>query len=199
MRIVGAPGSGKTLLIVALAEELRRRGHRVGSAEMRGDALVVTLPSGARVTAQAPNGAGGILQLVQRLDPQLSLLLLEGTASDDSTDVPTAITTGIPTIALVPHEHDTLTSRGDLLAAVSTGRIADTFAAVGPGDTLGLATLVEQRLLGASPGPSLDVEAEPPPDTTRQTTKNRLNSLVQSFVSALQGAWHWLRHRTGEH
>ncbi len=199
MSIVGAPGSGKTLLIVALAEELRRRGHRVGSAEMRGAVLVITLPSGGRVTAQAPNGAGEILQLVQRLDPQLSLLLLERPAPDGSIDAHTATTTGIPTIALVSHEHGPFTPRGDLLAEVSIGRITGAFAAAGPGNTLGLATLVEQRLLGASLGSSLDMKTESPSDTTRQTTKNRLNSLVQSFVSALQEALHWLRHRTGEH
>jgi hypothetical protein len=192
VRVVGPPGSGKTLLIVALAEELRRRGHRVGSAEARGGALVIALPSGGRVTAPAPApdaaASGALLLLARRLDPQLALLLLEESSEADGSAVAPA---GTPTIELVPAGGTPHTLSAQLLAAVSTERIAGAFSVVGPGDTLGLAALVEQ-LLGAAAGRSLDVAAEPPPPATRRAEGGRI-ALVRWLGRALQGARDWRR------
>jgi len=201
VRIVGPPGSGKTLLIVALAEELRRRGHRVGSAEARSDAnggaLVIALPSGGRVTAAAPApdaaASGALLRLARRLDPQLTLLLLEESSEADEGAVAPV---GTPTIELVPAGGTPHTPSEQLLAAISTERIAGAFSVVGPGDTLGLAALVEQRLLGAAAGRSLDVAAEPPPPARRYAEGGRVG-LVRWLGRALQGARGWRRGPRG--
>ena len=53
LRVVGAPGSGKTLLIVSLVEALRSRGHRVATVAPRRDgATLIVVSNGGRVTMQ---------------------------------------------------------------------------------------------------------------------------------------------------
>jgi hypothetical protein len=197
VRIVGPSGSGKTLLIVALAEELRRRGHRVGSAEVRaeasGGAMVITLPSGGRVTSPAPApgeaASGGLLRLARRLDPQLALLLLEESSEADEG---TAAPAGTPTIELALAGGTPRTPSGQLLAAVSTERIAGAFAVVGPGYTRGLAALVEQRLLGSTEGHSLDMTVEPARPVAGGAEGGRV-ALVRGLGRALRRARGWRR------
>jgi hypothetical protein len=203
---VGLPGSGKTLLIIALVEELRRRGHRVGSAEAHGGAsggareraMVIALPSGARVTTAAALGADGLRRLARRLDPQLALLLLEEAGAEavpatGGPDEPAAAPAGTPTIELLPPGGAPRTPPDELLAAVSAERIAAIFALVGPGDTLGLAALVERALLGAAAGGSLDVAAEPPPAATQRGAEGRRGVLMRSLGSARRAARGWMR------
>jgi hypothetical protein len=198
---VGPPGSGKTLLIIALVEELRRRGHRVGSAEAHGGAsgdareraMVIALPSGGRVTTAAALGADGLRRLARRLDPQLALLLLEEAGAEAVPASGSSAPAGTPTIELLPPGGAPRTPPAELLAAISAERIAAAFALVGPGDTLGLAALVERALLGAAAGGSLDVAAEPPPAATHRGAEGRRGAVVRSLGSALRGARGWLR------
>lgn len=155
---------------------------------------MIALPSGGRVTAAAPGpddaASGALLLLARRLDPQLALLLLEESSETDGSAVAPA---GTPTIELLPVGGTPHTPSERLLAAVSAERIAGAFSVVGPGDTLGLAALVEQRLLGAAAGRSLDVAAEPPHEPATRRAEGGRGGLVRWLGSALQGARDWRR------
>ena len=158
LRVVGAPGSGKTLLIVSLVEELCRRGYRVASA-VRRDAVeprdidpdaaahldagaastVVVLASGGRVTLERTMPLPALREIVASLDPQVDLLLAEGFAD-----------AGYPAVELArPDDEPPTTAPDDLLAVVSGEELRGSFARVGPGETGGLADVVQERLLGA--------------------------------------------------
>lgn len=158
LRVVGAPGSGKTLLIVSLVEELRGRGYRVASAVRRGGieahnidpdaaahldagaaATVIVLASGGRVTLEQVMPLPALSDIVASLDPQIDLLLAEGFAD-----------AGIPAVELAPggSREALTTDADDLLAVVSSEELRGSFARLGPGDTNGLADLVQERLLG---------------------------------------------------
>ena len=79
LRVLGAPGAGKSLLILGLTDELRRRGYRVASAEERASkATVVVLGSGGRVTLEHTFHIEALQGVVAGLDPQADLLLAEG-------------------------------------------------------------------------------------------------------------------------
>lgn len=147
--VVGPPASGKTLLITSLTEALRQRGHRVAIASPRGDAATVfTLPNGGRVTMPRPVGPEEMPTLIASLDPGVTVLLVEGVTAR-----------GIPTLVMSPPDgsaHDT--ADADVLAVVASVEVAGDFARSGPGETHGLADLVEKRVLGITrkeePAPS---------------------------------------------
>lgn len=145
LRIVGPPGSGKTLLIATLTEALRQRGHRVASAVVRAEGLtVVTLPNGGRVTVSRVLSASDLRDIAASLDPNIGLLLAEGFEE-----------AGFPAIELSsPGDRATITAADDLLALVASTQVGDDFAAFGPGETHGLADLIEKRLLATPYQPS---------------------------------------------
>ena len=156
---------------------------------------MIALPSGGRVSAAPPPGADALRLLARRLDPQLALLLLEeasdeggpGTRGpDERTTAPGVAANGTLALELVPPGGAPRTPPAELLAAVSPQRIAGAFAVVGPGDTLGLATLVERRLLGAAAGRSLDIAAEPPPAGTRRNAEGRRGALARALGGTLR-------------
>lgn len=84
IRVVGPPGSGKTLLITALMEALRARGLRAASVVQRmpeqgsPGGTVLTLGSGARVTIERLLDLAAMRDLATTLDPAAALLLSEG-------------------------------------------------------------------------------------------------------------------------
>jgi molybdopterin-guanine dinucleotide biosynthesis protein len=142
-RIVGPPGSGKTLLITSLTEALRQRGHRVASAAVRedGTATVITLPNGGRVTIERVLVGFEVRDVAAMLDPNIDLLLAEG--FEDA---------GIHAVELSPEGGSALTTApSDLLAVVASTQVAGDFATFGPGETHGLAALIEQRVFGLPP------------------------------------------------
>jgi molybdopterin-guanine dinucleotide biosynthesis protein len=146
LRVVGPPGSGKTLLITSLTEALRQRGHRVASAVLREDAAtIVTLPNGGRATVARALSALELPGVAASIDPHIDLLLAEGFEAP-----------GSPAIELSPPGSPPLvTLSADLLAVVASTQVAGDFAVFGPGETHGLADLIERRLLGrpdTSPG-----------------------------------------------
>ena len=112
VRIVGPPGSGKTLLIVSLVEAMRTRGHRVATVVRResleaslideeaarqldagAQASVIVLSSGGRVTIERPMELPGLRDIVASVDPSVDLLLAEG--FEDA---------GYPSVAIVPRD-----------------------------------------------------------------------------------------------
>ena len=139
LRIVGPPGSGKTLLIATLIEALRQRGHRVASAVVRAEgATVVTLPNGGRVTVSRVLSASELRDVAASLDPSIGLLLAEDFGE-----------AGSPAIELSPPGGPApITGEDDLLAMVSSMQVAGDFAVFGPGETHGLVDLIEERVLG---------------------------------------------------
>ena len=145
LRVVGPPGSGKTLLITSLTEALRQRGHRVASAVLREDAAtVITLPNGGRVTVSRVLTASELSAVAASLDPHIDILLAEG--FEDS---------GTPAIELsTPNSPAPITPAPDLLAVVSSTQVAGDFAVFGPGETHGLTGLIEERIVGIAARPS---------------------------------------------
>jgi len=148
--VVGPPGSGKTLLVTSLTEALRQRGHRVASAVGREDAAstVITLPSGGRVTIERQLAAFELRDVAALLDPNIDLMLAEG--FEDA---------GVPAVELSPSEGPPqATAPSDLLAAVASTQLAGDFSTFGPGETGGLADLIEVRVLGK---PASDAAGRP--------------------------------------
>jgi molybdopterin-guanine dinucleotide biosynthesis protein len=144
LRVVGPPGSGKTLLVTSLVEALRSRGYRVASAARRQGPVagevstVVVLSSGGRVTLERALPLAKLIDVVASIDPSLDLLLAEG--ADDA---------GYPVVEIVGEGRSRATASPDLLATVPSAKVLAAFGRLGPGETLGLADIVEQRLLGA--------------------------------------------------
>ena len=166
LRVVGPPGSGKSLLIVALTSALRQRGYRVGSVESRtgldgSTATVLTTGSGARVTLPGAIEPGELASRAAVLDPALDLLLAEGcrSSADDH----------VPAVEIIEDGSPPLTPSTHLLAMLSRDQLARAFAASGPTDDLGLATIIEERLLTrrADP-PELARAAEAPIESARR-------------------------------
>ena len=139
LRIIGEPGAGKSLLILGLTDELRRRGYRVSTAEERNSkATVVVLGSGGRVTLERTFHIEALRGVVAGLDPQADVLLAEGYEGH-----------GVPAIEVSPPGGAASLSAGDdLLAVVSGEELRAAFEGKGPSDHAGIADLVESTLLG---------------------------------------------------
>lgn len=144
LRIVGPPGSGKTLLITALTEALRERGHFIALCAPRGDAsTVLTLSSGARVSIERAPDLDALRPLVRSLDPRAALLLAEGVEA-----------AGVPAIELVPDASARpLTASDDLVATIISGEVVRAFGVSGPSPVATLAATIEARLLRGEPAP----------------------------------------------
>lgn len=136
--MVGPPGSGKTLLITALVEALRARGHLVATSAPRGDgeawATVVTMSNGGRVTVERALGLDALRTLVPTLDPRAAILLAEDVEEP-----------GAPAIEIVPPGARPTSQRADLIAIVSLTPSRDV-ATFGPEQAPGLADLIALRL-----------------------------------------------------
>jgi hypothetical protein len=84
LRLTGPDSAASSLATVALTDELRRRGYRVGTASRRpaafgaSEATVLVLGSGARVTLEGTLGSETLAARAAALDPQLELLLTRG-------------------------------------------------------------------------------------------------------------------------
>ena len=150
LRIIGPPGSGKTLLIVSLAEALRSRGHRVATvAPRRGDATVVVLSNSGRVTMEQAMPLDRLRTVIPSIDPSVGIILAEDyDAPEDA---------AYPAIALAPRGN---APRPDTLATVASEDVEATFARLGPGETNGLVDLVERQVLGIE-RPTPEATTEP--------------------------------------
>lgn len=196
LRVVGPPGSGKTLLIVSLVDALRQRGHRVASVVRREaieaadidpraprqldagvSATVVVLASGGRVTLEQMMELPALRDLVASLDPMVDLLLAEG--FDDA---------GYPAVALVPADGPAPAVAGeDLLAVVSSEEMRGTFAVFGPGETNGLADLVAERLLDARPEVSMQITVDGRPVDAMGFVTDMIAKPVLTMIEQLKG------------
>jgi hypothetical protein len=130
--------------VVALTSALRQRGLRAGSVEARtgldgATATVLTTGSGARITLPGTLEAHKLASMAAVLDPALDLLLLEGYAASEE---PIG-----STIEIIEDGSAPLTPLTALLAVVTREQLARAFAASGPADDLGLAAVIEERLL----------------------------------------------------
>jgi len=133
LRVLGAPGAGKTLLIATLVEEFRSLGHFVATSAPREGATVITMSSGGRITAERPLTADELCSLVGSVDPRAALLLAE------ALDAP-----GSPAVeVLAPGAHPS-TPPADLVATITSTEVA-------PGATRHLAALIERRIIKGEP------------------------------------------------
>lgn len=166
LSVVGPPGSGKSLLIVALTSALRQRGYRVGSVEARTaldgtTATVLTTGSGARITLAGAVPATELASRAAVLDPALDLLLAEGHGASGERR--------LPTIEIIEQGSAPVTPSTELLAVLTRDQLARAFAARGPADDLGLADVIEERLLhGRADAASLARATEAPIESARR-------------------------------
>lgn len=149
VRIAGAPGSGKSLLITALTEAFRARGIRTASATRRPDgATVFVMPNSGRATLDRPMSLDELPALLRSLDPSARLLLAEGyPASADG------ILT--PTVEMLMWGVGPATPAPALVSTVDGAALLRQFQRTGPKDA-GLAAevadAIQRRVLGESPG-----------------------------------------------
>ena len=196
LRVVGPPGSGKTLLIVSLVEELRSRGYRLATvvrrqaieaAQLDHDAsrhldagavaTVIVLSNGGRVTLERTMPLPGLSSVIASLDPSVDLLLAEG--FDDA---------GFRVIELSPPGAPALaTSNPDLLAVVASHEIAGAFATFGPGETGGLADIVERELLDSRADVELSLEIDDQPVETLGFVRDMIARPLLTMVEQLKG------------
>jgi molybdopterin-guanine dinucleotide biosynthesis protein MobB len=196
LRVVGPPGSGKTLLIVSLVEALRSRGYRVATVVRReaiestlidadaarqldagAAATVIVLSNGGRVTLERSLALPGLNSVVASIDPSVDLILAEG--FEDA---------GYPALELSPPGAPALvTGPDDLIAVVSSEEIAGAFATFGPGETGGIADLVEERLLATRPDVELELTVDERPVESLGFVSNMIARPVLAMVEQLKG------------
>jgi molybdopterin-guanine dinucleotide biosynthesis protein MobB len=196
IRIVGPPGSGKSLLITSLVEALRSRGHRIATVVRRerfeialadvtaaehlnaGAAItVIALSTGGRVTIERPVPLTDLGSVVASIDPSVDLVFAEG--FEDA---------GYPAVELSPPGGPPLqSSEEDLLAVVSSAELKGAFERVGPGETGGLADLIEREVLGREPEVSLDLEVDGERVETLGFVRDMIAKPVVAMVEQLKG------------
>lgn len=196
LRIVGPPGSGKTILIVSLVEALRSRNYRVATAVKReaiesslldpdvsrqldagAVATVIALSNGGRVTLERVLPLPGLASVVASIDPSVDLLLAEG--FDDP---------GYPAIELLAPGDTTIeTPDEDLLAVVASSEILGAFETFGPGETNGVAELVEQQILAAEDDVTMQLTINDQPVETLGFVKDMIARPLLVMVEQLKG------------
>jgi molybdopterin-guanine dinucleotide biosynthesis protein MobB len=196
LRVVGPPGSGKTLLIVSLVEALRSRNYRVATAVKReaiesslldpdvsrqldagAIATVISLSNGGRVTLERVMPLPGLASVLASIDPSVDLLLAEG--FDDP---------GYPAIELLaPGDHTIETPNDDLLAIVASNEIRGAFETFGPGETNGVAELVEREILSTEADVTMQLTINDQPVETFGFVKDMIARPILVMVEQLKG------------
>jgi molybdopterin-guanine dinucleotide biosynthesis protein MobB len=196
LRVVGPPGSGKTLLIVSLVEALRSRNYRVATAVKReaiesslldpdvsrqldagAIATVISLSNGGRVTLERVMPLPGLASVLASIDPSVDLLLAEG--FDDP---------GYPAIELLaPSDHTIETPNDDLLAIVASNEIRGAFETFGPGETNGVAELVEREILSTEADVTMQLTINDQPVETFGFVKDMIARPILVMVEQLKG------------
>ena len=149
VRIAGAPGSGKSLLITALTEAFRARGIRTASATRRPDgATVFVMPNSGRATLDRPLGLDELPALLRSLDPSARLLFAEGYPAPAD---------GIlaPTVEVLMWGVGPATPAPALVATVDGAVLLRQFQRTGPKDAglaAEVANAIQSRVLGQTPG-----------------------------------------------
>ncbi len=145
VRIAGAPGSGKSLLVTALTEAFRARGVRTASAERRPDGVTVfVMPASGRATLDRPLALDDLPAMLRSLDPSARLLLAEGYPKPDDGLLP-------PTVEVLMWGVGPTTPAPALIATVDGAALLRQFQRTGPSNT-GLAAevadAIQARVLG---------------------------------------------------
>ena len=196
LRVVGPPGSGKTLLIVSLVEALRSRGYRVATVVRREAievslldmdasrqldagtaATVIVLSNGGRVTLERTMPLPGLSWVVTAIDPSVDLVIAEGFEDP-----------GYRAIELSPPGGPALTTTPpELMAVVASRDIAGAFASFGPGETGSIADLVERELLDARDDVEMSLAVDDRPVETLGFVRDMIARPLLTMVEQLKG------------
>ncbi|TAJ20895.1 MAG: hypothetical protein EPO65_02640 [Dehalococcoidia bacterium] len=148
IRIAGAPGSGKSLLVTALTEAFRHRGVRTASATRRPDgATVFVMPNSGRATLDRPVTLDELPTLLRSLDPSARLLLAEGYQTPQDGLL-------VPTVELLMWGVGTATPPAALVATLDGAALLRQFQRTGPQDSglaAEVASAIQEKVLGETP------------------------------------------------
>lgn len=148
VQVVGAPGSGKSLLITLLTEALIARGIRPATAERicREDSAgtVIGLAGGGRISAERVLPIQQLRRLVGQLDPRAAIILAE---RYEEVDIP-AIAIGDP--------HPNLTNA--VIWRVEPETVIEWWER-GPESAAPLAELIERLVIGRTPAETFEMSA----------------------------------------
>jgi hypothetical protein len=149
VRVAGAPGSGKSLLVTALTEAFRARGVRIASATRRPDgATVFVMPNSGRATLDRPLNLDDLPGLLRSLDPSARLLLAEGYPTPEDGLLP-------PTVEVLMWGVGPTTPAPALVSAVDGAALLRQFQRTGPKDAglaAEVANAIQLRVLGEPVG-----------------------------------------------
>ena len=139
VRVVGPPGSGKTMLITSLQEAFRVEGLRTASAVSRGPGLTaIAISTGVRTTLERDVPLGYLAQVVAWIDPAVDVVLAEGYEEH-----------GAPALELRPEGVEPFPMpEHERLAVLDPSELAAVFAERGPGHTGLAAERVLMDVLG---------------------------------------------------
>lgn len=167
VRIAGAPGSGKSLLITALTEAFRARGIRIASAERRPDGVTAfVLSNGGRATLEGEQALDRLPAILRSLDPSAQLLLAEGypAAADGIL---------VPTVEVLMWGVGPATPPAALVVTVDGAALLREFQRTGPKDAglaAQVASAIQARILREAGASAIPVRA-------RRNVVQRINQL----------------------
>ncbi|MQC25337.1 MAG: hypothetical protein DWG77_00050 [Chloroflexi bacterium] len=176
IRVVGPPGSGKSLFITSLQQALRTLGVRSAAVVPIGDpasgtaAISVAISTGSRSTIDREVPLGYLTTVVGWIDPGVEVVLAED-----------YVEPGAPALEVRPADAAPFDiADAERFAVINPEEIAERFAADGPGYTAGVAERIVRELLGREPAPLLDAEPTDEP-SHGETSGNPLGRFLRRF------------------
>ena len=151
VRVVGPPGSGKSLLITSLQEALRMQGVRSAAVSRPAPGTTaITISAGGRSTLDRDVPLSYLPTVISWIDPTVEVILAEGYEESGETGAPAV---EIRVEGSAPAE----LPEAERFAVVSAKRsktaprLRSEFARSGPGYTGGVAERIVRDLLGREP------------------------------------------------
>lgn len=179
LRVVGPPGSGKSLFITSMQEALRQHDVRSASVVSSGPGITtIVVSNGGRSTLERDLPLAYIPQVIAWVDPTVRVILAE------AYDEPGAPAVEVRPTGALPHP----IPEEERFAVVDADALAQHFAQDGPGYTAGVAERIVTEWLHQKPRSIPNVAQEmqkraaglagdTPPEGDRSPLRRLLNRL----------------------